>query len=443
MEKKLKILIISSRPPYWSANHGYNLALSLRNHAHMVDYLTTYQFDRMESWMYSVYEEKNEYKLDLTFRWTLKKVLSSIITQPFTTLNLFLKRVLKIGRYDLINAPNIPSEDITKAIPDKNYDLVITLFWQGLLSADILLPIYEKCKCPIFIFPVDMNPMTGGCSNFWDCQRFTYECKGCPATILNNNNRDTAHKNYLLKKRIYQSIDYRIFGNTWMCNHFKKSGLFHYNQIGLKMCATDEQVFFPADKAQARTELGLPQDKFIFFCGAASIKSKRKGFDVLKKATSLFYQKYKGSKNCLLVIAGKTIPNISSLIKMDTLCVGFLPMEKLALMYSASDVYLSTSIQDAGPSMVNQCLMCGTPVVAFKTGVAIDIVKTGITGYLAKYNDTNDFFQGMSYLYEYADKKSLRKSCRQFALNLFSLDAVAKSIENSFNEHINKDKKAI
>lgn len=440
MENKLKILIISSRPPYWSANHGYNLAMSLRNQAHMVDYLTTYQFDRMESWMYSVYEEKKEYKLNLTFRWTLGKVLSSIITQPFTALNLFLKRVLKVDQYGLVSTPSVPSEDIAKAIPGKNYDLIITLFWQGMLSADTILHIYEKCKCPIFIFPVDMNPMTGGCSNFWNCQRFTRECKGCPATILSNNHRDTAHNNYLFKKKVYQSIDCRVFGNTWMCNHFKKSGLFRNNQISMKMCAIDEQVFFPIDKAQARTELGLPQDKFIFFCGAASIKSKRKGFDVLKKSTSLFFKKYKENKDCLLVIAGKTIPNISSLIKMDTQCVGFLSMEKLALMYSASDVYLSTSIQDAGPSMVNQCLMCGTPVVAFETGVAIDIVKTGITGYIAKYNDADDFFQGMSYLYEYADKESLRKSCCQFAVNLFSLDAIAISIENSFNEHVNKDK---
>ena len=59
-----------------------------------------------------------------------------------------------------------------------------------------------------------------------------------------------------------------------------------------------------------------------------------------------------------------------------------------------SDVFLSPSIQDAGPMMLNQALMCGTPAVAFNIGVAYDIINDK-TGYLAKYRDSEDFCKGI------------------------------------------------
>ena len=44
-------------------------------------------------------------------------------------------------------------------------------------------------------------------------------------------------------------------------------------------------------------------------------------------------------------------------------------------------MFLNPSTDDAGPSMVNQSIMCGTPVVSFNLGTAVDVIENGISGF--------------------------------------------------------------
>lgn len=438
MENKLKILIVSSASPYFSANYGYCLATLLKDRGHEVDYLTRFQFEAMKPWMYSVYPQ--QHVVQTTFKWNFYLIIKTILTSPLESLEKVGKKLLRRKQYHLDledeHFPPVPSNELIRAIPDKQYDLVIIQYRQTMLSADSLIYIYNKLHCPIYMFSPDLNPMTGGCDNIFDCRNFLNECKNCPATLLKN--RSSAHRNYLYKKEVYSKIDCKIFGNTWMIQWYKQSGLFHDDQIAKIMCMVDERVFKNINKKEARQQLNLPQDKFILFCGASYIREKRKGFGILQQATSAFARKYNGAKNCLLIVAGRQCEEVPKLIEMDVNCVGFLPMEKLALMYAAADVYLSPSLQDAGPSMVNQSLMCGTPVIAFNIGVAIDIVRTGETGYLARYNNADDFFQGMVFLYEHPDKESLHYKSHQLAMELFARNVIGEYIEKVYTEHIKR-----
>ena len=60
---------------------------------------------------------------------------------------------------------------------------------------------------------------------------------------------------------------------------------------------------------------------------------------------------------------------------------------------SATSVHLS--IEDSGPMMINESIMCGTPVVCFDMGVARDLVHTGRTGYRAALRDSSDLAFGI------------------------------------------------
>jgi len=68
--------------------------------------------------------------------------------------------------------------------------------------------------------------------------------------------------------------------------------------------------------------------------------------------------------------------------------------------------------------MINQSIMCGTPVVSFEMGVAQDLVKDGETGYRAKIKDSVDLAQGIySILALEPDKyKLLSYKCRKLAM---------------------------
>jgi glycosyltransferase involved in cell wall biosynthesis len=117
----------------------------------------------------------------------------------------------------------------------------------------------------------------------------------------------------------------------------------------------------------------------------------------------------------------------------------YLSIKKLSTMYSAADVYINSSFDDAGPTMVNQALMCGTPVIAFDTGVAQELVINDQTGYRVKLKDANDLANGIIQMIEKNEneKKIIRDNCRNLAMEKFSLSVWAKSIEMIFNKVVN------
>jgi len=95
---------------------------------------------------------------------------------------------------------------------------------------------------------------------------------------------------------------------------------------------------------------------------------------------------------------------------------------ELALAYQAADVFVCPSIEDSGPLMVNESIMCGTPVVSFDIGVALDLVFTGKTGYRAKMKDSLDLSQGIKFILELSENKAqeMRSNCRSLALKKYS-----------------------
>jgi glycosyltransferase involved in cell wall biosynthesis len=96
----------------------------------------------------------------------------------------------------------------------------------------------------------------------------------------------------------------------------------------------------------------------------------------------------------------------------------------VASAYQAADVFVCPSIEDAGPSMVNQSIMCGTPVVSFAQGVSLDIVITGKTGYRARVKESGDLAKGIYDILKMPAEEHLKmkNSCREIAFELFHPD---------------------
>ena len=71
--------------------------------------------------------------------------------------------------------------------------------------------------------------------------------------------------------------------------------------------------------------------------------------------------------------------------------------------------------------MVNQSIMCGTPVVSFAQGVSLDIVISGKTGYRARLKDSGDMAKGLYDILKMPDAEyaKMKNSCREIALELY------------------------
>ena len=100
------------------------------------------------------------------------------------------------------------------------------------------------------------------------------------------------------------------------------------------------------------------------------------------------------------------------------------------LCYQASDIFISASNDDAGPSMINQAIMCGTPVVCYDNGTAIDVIENMASGYKVKPGDKKGLAKGIEAIYNLTHKKysELRGSCREIAVRHNSTDVCIRNL---------------
>jgi len=112
--------------------------------------------------------------------------------------------------------------------------------------------------------------------------------------------------------------------------------------------------------------------------------------------------------------------------------LGKLPMAKLINEYSKADVFVCSSIEDNGPMMINEALMCGSPVVCFDVGIGPDLVNNS-TGYLAQNFSYKDLAKGIYKVLFDSDIEKLKNESRNLAINKYGTKIVANSWERLVN----------
>jgi glycosyltransferase involved in cell wall biosynthesis len=154
-------------------------------------------------------------------------------------------------------------------------------------------------------------------------------------------------------------------------------------------------------RKRARKILGLPDYETMILVGVHNIQDHRKGMALLKHALQGLPDKLASieaidpSKVCIL-LAGRLAKNWADDLPFHVHALGYLQSEvELSLAYQSADLYVSSSIEDGGPMMVSQAMLCGTPVVAFQTGIAEELLGDGACGYMANLGDAEDLAQGI------------------------------------------------
>jgi glycosyltransferase involved in cell wall biosynthesis len=68
------------------------------------------------------------------------------------------------------------------------------------------------------------------------------------------------------------------------------------------------------------------------------------------------------------------------------------------MLYSAADLSVIPSLKETFGLICAESLSCGLPCVAFENTGPADIIIHKKTGYLSKYNDLDDFLNGINWL---------------------------------------------
>jgi len=322
-----------------------------------------------------------------------------------------------------------------------NADAIVVLFAKDFINTKNIFELSIKTNAPVYWLMYDMAPLTGGCHYAWDCTGYQNRCGNCPG-LFSSDPFDISYKNLEYKKKYIDQTDIQLIAaSEWQYRQAKQSSLFKNKTIHKILLSIDSNLFKPIDKEKLRQEIGIPISKKIIFFGSVYMNHKRKGMHYMLASLKYFKKKIRGTElenDIYLIIAGREIEEIIDLIPFEYHYLGMLDNTKgIASAYQAADVFICPSIEDSGPSMINQSIMCGTPVISFEMGVALDLVIPGETGYRAKLKDSEDLALGMYNILSMDKDKydELSANCRKLALELFSPEIQIEKFENILQEN--------
>lgn len=335
--------------------------------------------------------------------------------------------------------PPIPSQLIVKNIK-KKYDLVVVVFWQGLLSVETIEKIYNKLHCLIYFMGVDYSQMSGGCHFTGDCQNYKRGCGMCPAFHSRNINDFTAW-NVRYRQRVYEKVKPIVFANLYMRQFYEQSYLLKNARTEIAAAPIiDTSIFCPLSVDPLRKKYGIPdrKNKIIFF-GCQTLDDPRKGMTHLLEAFSILHEKMEADAGTVLIIAaGKNFDSIKDKIPFDSIGLGYVAMNDLPEVYSLATCFVCSSVNDAGPMMVNQSLCCGTPVVGFEMGAMLQVVKDKGTGICVKLKDSKALADGIQKILQMNTDEYMAMSqrCREVAVQTSSYEAQANMILSVYYKYV-------
>jgi glycosyltransferase involved in cell wall biosynthesis len=295
---------------------------------------------------------------------------------------------------------------------------------------------------------MDQEPITGGCHYSFGCDGYEHACGNCP--LLERPSVADRSRQVFARKQGFLS-DLRITfvaPTSWVEARIRQSSLFGQHRVERIPLPIDTDVFRTGDRAAARQALGIPLDKQVIFFGCSYLHEPRKGGDYLIDAIRQLHDNICGAgqgeprndgqsanghrrtsavDNVLLLMAGRNGEELKRRLPFAVRDLGYLSDEsKLATAYRAADVYVCPSIEDAGPMMIPEAMLCGTPVVAFDAGGAPDLISSGRTGYLARLGDSADLAHGIDKIFASPDRIELGEEAAQAARQLHEPKSVVR-----------------
>ena len=137
-------------------------------------------------------------------------------------------------------------------------------------------------------------------------------------------------------------------------------------------------IFKRRDQSVCREVLGLPQDAFIVLFASVNVSEERKGVRHLFEALNRLQL-----DNLLPVCIGYSAD--ASDLYPGTITLGYIddPYQN-AMIYSAADVFVGPSLEEAFGQVFVEAAACGTPAIGYPVGGVPEAIVDGVTGRIAK-----------------------------------------------------------
>lgn len=401
------------------------------------------QFSGESDYIYNLQSESQSHKItklrSVVNSSFFRKIIISIIRWLaffFNISNGLVFKTLYRNKYfvqDINQTKNIyTTEKLYEKIEGFQPDAIIVLFMQNFLTYQNIYELGQKCgNVPIYIAVLDMAPLTGGCHYSWNCTNYQQDCTQCPAVTKKFERFPVM--NLKFKKEFSNKGNFNfIYCSDYQLSILKSSTISNNNDH-YKIPLPTNELFYKNDseiRKTYRAKLGFKESDIVIFFGAMDLTNPRKGGDILIETIKKINLE-KQFTNLKFLIIGSNHNVFREIILSNQLqTLDVVAPTDLPNYYNASDIFLSPSVEDAGPMMVNQSLMCGTRVCAFEVGVAIDMVKPNEEcGRCANEFNANELYKSLTQEIKYqnvSNRKELREKCAQKAFAITSKQEVSK-----------------
>jgi glycosyltransferase involved in cell wall biosynthesis len=265
--------------------------------------------------------------------------------------------------------------DITKDPAYQEADLVHLHWTAGFLDHR---DFFQKNTKPVVFTLHDMFPFTGGCHHADGCMKFTATCDHCPQLAGTIDDSYAAAQLAIKINGISPAKKIHIATpSTWLLDLSKQSRLFYSFPHSHVPNGTNEAIFNVMDRAAARQQLGLPDDRPVLLFVAETIDNHRKGFHLLLGALAQLE-----TQVTLVAMGANANP---ALLPPGAITLGRIDDEKkMALCYNAADGFVLPSLAENLPNTIVEALLCGTPVAAFSVGGITEMIQSAKNGFLSK-----------------------------------------------------------
>lgn len=307
---------------------------------------------------------------------------------------------------------------------------IIHLHWInfGFLSIKSLKKLFALKK-PIVWTLHDMWAFTGGCHHSGDCENYQISCGNCVQYLKNPSPTDLSNKVWQRKNAFFsptpalpdrEGVSF-IACSQWLASRAKKSSLLKDFSVKAIPNPLDINLFSPQNKVDTRKKLGLPTDKKLILFVAAKVSVIWKGFSYFQKSLEILKEQNSHNQDIELIILGESDAEAIEKLPFKAHTLGRISdVNKIVSIYSAADVFVTSSIQENLPNTIMEAMACGTPAVGFEVGGIPEMIKHQQTGFLAEYKSAESLAEGMKWVLFEANHEELSKNARQKVLDNYS-----------------------
>ncbi len=323
------------------------------------------------------------------------------------TLRLGLSDVHCVGAFRITRLPAFQEADVV------NFHGI-----QGQFMSYLALPALTADKAAVFTVR-DMWPLTGHCAVNYDCERWRTGCGRCPyptAPPALPGGRDGTRLEWLLKRWAYNRARMTVVAlSTRMAAQVRQSMLGHFPVYHIPN-GVDTTAYQPLDRAQCRRALELTAGKKVLLFAAGHLDRENKGGEVLLQA--LYGLPSALQKDLVVLLMGAGGEALASATHLDVRPLDYVGGTRLkSVLYTAADLFVLPTFGEGLPNVLLESMACGTPMVSFDVGGVPDLVRPGVTGYLAAPGDVEDLRRGILQLIEDdASRSAMGQRCRTIAV---------------------------